>query len=145
MSYMLPTRNHSNRIRTVTFNPHVVRSSHECTRELTCPYCYRDRIRMYGRQVRLPVSRPTYRQRQRPMQRLPPTYLPSLYTNMMGIRLPGQSIVVKNSDETCAICLTDYTAKIQGQRLPCSHIFHVDCLVKWCRRKKTCPMCRKKL
>jgi hypothetical protein len=51
---------------------------------------------------------------------------------------------VKSSTNTnCAICLE----RIQdlGYCDPCMHTFCVDCIMKWLRRKQSCPKCRQKV
>ena len=46
----------------------------------------------------------------------------------------------------CVICFTSITAKTGNITLPCSHIFHIDCLLKCIKYKhKSCPCCRARL
>jgi hypothetical protein len=48
-----------------------------------------------------------------------------------------------DNDEQCAICLEQLTpdTKVETE---CHHMFHKQCLLKWCGLKpdKTCPICR---
>ncbi|KAJ2957748.1 hypothetical protein NQZ79_g6597 [Umbelopsis isabellina] len=48
------------------------------------------------------------------------------------------------SDELqpCAVCTEDYVPQEEALKLPCSHIFHQDCIVPWLRMNQTCPVCR---
>ncbi|CAI5708405.1 unnamed protein product [Peronospora destructor] len=48
---------------------------------------------------------------------------------------------LQETDRTCIICREEM---IPGacKKLPCSHIFHVDCLKMWVQRQQTCPTCR---
>lgn len=41
--------------------------------------------------------------------------------------------------ETCTICLGGL---IKATRLPCGHVFHERCIVKWLKRNHVCPLCR---
>jgi E3 ubiquitin-protein ligase synoviolin len=43
----------------------------------------------------------------------------------------------------CAICLEDVTpeTKNTAKVLLCSHIFHINCLLSWWEKKRTCPTC----
>ncbi|KAL3763838.1 hypothetical protein ACHAW5_006256 [Stephanodiscus triporus] len=42
----------------------------------------------------------------------------------------------------CTICLTDIEDGEQVGVLPCTHIYHVDCLRQWISRKNACPLCQ---
>lgn len=43
----------------------------------------------------------------------------------------------------CAICL-ETIDEISGHlRLPCSHVFHIECAGRWLRSNHTCPCCRR--
>jgi hypothetical protein len=57
--------------------------------------------------------------------------------------LPPRVVVVVAPvlTEDCAICLEEV---IRGQAvyLPCTHQFHNDCINRWLRRQRTCPVCR---
>ena len=44
--------------------------------------------------------------------------------------------------ECCVVCLEDMSAGSEATRLPCSHHFHGDCIVKWLSTSKFCPLCR---
>lgn len=54
------------------------------------------------------------------------------------------------SEQTCHICMDEFEelsstskSKTQAIKLPCSHIFHEDCIKQWlCKEKVTCPVCR---
>jgi hypothetical protein len=42
----------------------------------------------------------------------------------------------------CSICLAELLVGSQATRLPCSHLYHEGCIMKWLGRSNTCPMCR---
>jgi len=42
----------------------------------------------------------------------------------------------------CAICMDDFKENDQAKRLPCSHHFHDECILRWLRLHGTCPTCR---
>ncbi len=46
--------------------------------------------------------------------------------------------------QECSICLNNIKTYYNGV-LPCGHIFHTDCILKWIDRSNTCPMCRQDL
>ena len=41
----------------------------------------------------------------------------------------------------CPICLMSFVGGERVGDLPCRHVFHVDCLKLWLRRKNQCPLC----
>lgn len=43
------------------------------------------------------------------------------------------------SDDQCIICREEMRS---GKVLPCSHLFHFNCLRTWLERSSTCPICR---
>lgn len=49
----------------------------------------------------------------------------------------------------CAICLEDFGAPDDDDqpitRLPCSHYFHGDCVVRWLGISHRCPLCRHRM
>lgn len=45
-------------------------------------------------------------------------------------------------DACCAICQDEYALNESIIRLPCRHIFHEACVLKWLEKHRTCPMCR---
>lgn len=46
--------------------------------------------------------------------------------------------------QSCSICLEEYEQKNRKKivELPCKHIYHKRCLLKWMNIKTTCPICR---
>merc|ERR1711991_964886 len=42
----------------------------------------------------------------------------------------------------CAVCFDELCIGDIGTELPCSHIFHKDCVTPWLERHATCPSCR---
>lgn len=52
---------------------------------------------------------------------------------------------VENTDddiEKCTICLSEFEDCESVRRLPCMHLFHIDCVDQWLGTNKRCPICR---
>lgn len=45
-------------------------------------------------------------------------------------------------EHTCIICRDLMEAGPGAKKLPCSHIFHLDCLRLWLQQQQSCPTCR---
>eukprot|EP00959_Pyramimonas_sp_CCMP1952_P471316 9498216-Pyramimonas_sp.AAC.1 len=41
-----------------------------------------------------------------------------------------------------SICLCDYEAKQELCKLPCMHEFHNQCITKWFKQHRVCPLCK---
>ncbi|KAM1204825.1 hypothetical protein EV1_005819 [Malus domestica] len=50
-----------------------------------------------------------------------------------------------NEDPDCCICLAKYRDKEEVRRLPCSHMFHLNCVDHWLRIISCCPLCKQEL
>ncbi|KAK0079936.1 hypothetical protein PV325_000623 [Microctonus aethiopoides] len=44
--------------------------------------------------------------------------------------------------EKCTICLSEFEDCENVRRLPCMHLFHIDCVDQWLCTNKRCPICR---
>jgi hypothetical protein len=47
-----------------------------------------------------------------------------------------------DSEHQCLVCQCEYNQGDKMRRLPCSHVFHQDCVDQWLQRKDVCPYCR---
>ncbi|KAK6142587.1 hypothetical protein DH2020_022935 [Rehmannia glutinosa] len=62
-----------------------------------------------------------------------------------------RKVVIDNSniEMACSICLEDISNEDScGEELismPCSHVFHINCITKWLRNSHYCPICRFKM
>ncbi|XP_026735606.1 uncharacterized protein LOC113499357 [Trichoplusia ni] len=45
-------------------------------------------------------------------------------------------------DEKCTICLSIFEVDSDCRRLPCMHLFHMECVDQWLSTNKHCPICR---
>ncbi|KAJ0172231.1 hypothetical protein K1T71_012204 [Dendrolimus kikuchii] len=45
-------------------------------------------------------------------------------------------------DEKCTICLSLFEIHADCRRLPCMHLFHMECVDQWLSTNKHCPICR---
>jgi len=48
----------------------------------------------------------------------------------------------EHSNISCSICLERYQETVQRLALPCSHLFHTNCIREWVsnRKNNTCPL-----
>ncbi|KAG6417127.1 hypothetical protein SASPL_119278 [Salvia splendens] len=49
---------------------------------------------------------------------------------------------VSGEDASCCICLAKYVNNDELRELPCSHLFHKDCVDKWLKINASCPLCK---
>ncbi|GFO46385.1 E3 ubiquitin-protein ligase rnf115-like [Plakobranchus ocellatus] len=61
--------------------------------------------------------------------------------------LPRVIIDQSHVDATlqCSICMEDFEVATEVRKLPCDHMYHTECIVKWLEMHGTCPVCRKDL
>lgn len=45
----------------------------------------------------------------------------------------------------CSVCWEDFQLNEPVRKLPCTHVFHTDCICPWLSNHGTCPICRKSL
>jgi hypothetical protein len=48
----------------------------------------------------------------------------------------------ENETEKCTICLNNFEEQEDVRRLPCMHLFHIECVDQWLPTNKRCPICR---
>jgi len=48
----------------------------------------------------------------------------------------------KEEEDKCAICWSEFEEDEDVRRLPCIHLFHIECVDKWLKMNKSCPICR---
>jgi hypothetical protein len=46
-------------------------------------------------------------------------------------------------ENLCAICRDIFHVGERAKRLPCSHIYHEECILDWFLHKVSCPLCRR--
>jgi len=61
--------------------------------------------------------------------------------------LPEVAIQQEHLDthDSCSVCKEDFVLNEKATKLPCSHLFHKECIVPWLKQHCTCPLCRKSL
>ncbi|XP_077988925.1 E3 ubiquitin-protein ligase RNF115-like [Glandiceps talaboti] len=59
--------------------------------------------------------------------------------------LPKVRITKEHTDQNleCSVCKEDFSLDEPVRKLPCSHLFHNDCIIPWLELHNTCPVCRK--
>ncbi|KAL2897713.1 hypothetical protein RDABS01_039495 [Bienertia sinuspersici] len=50
--------------------------------------------------------------------------------------------VISGEDAVCCICLAKYANNDEVRELPCSHLFHKECVDKWLKINALCPLCK---
>ncbi|CAM9495221.1 unnamed protein product [Choristocarpus tenellus] len=52
---------------------------------------------------------------------------------------------VSTSEKDCIVCQDLFAVGATLFRLPCGHLYHEGCLLKWLKLRNTCPYCRLEL
>lgn len=65
-------------------------------------------------------------------------YDPELFADP---KVPGDS----RPDGECCCCMENFSKEKEIKRTKCLHYFHTDCLRKWLKNAKSCPLCRSDL
>jgi hypothetical protein len=56
--------------------------------------------------------------------------------------LPARAATDQESAIECSVCLASLSAGQDVVRLPCAHIYHHACIVRWLASSRRCPFCR---
>ncbi|KAK8572170.1 hypothetical protein V6N13_047783 [Hibiscus sabdariffa] len=59
-----------------------------------------------------------------------------------SVREMVATVRVDDGDDNCTICLEGFEAGSYAARMPCSHIFHGECIEEWLKQSHYCPVCR---
>lgn len=57
-------------------------------------------------------------------------------------RMKKETDDMEDNTEKCTICLSEFEDFEDVRRLPCMHLFHVECVDQWLSSNKRCPICR---
>ena len=60
-------------------------------------------------------------------------------------KLPECAYPEKDCRTECSVCQAEYQPGDKLVKLPCSHDYHKDCVIKWLKQNNSCPICRKSL
>lgn len=60
----------------------------------------------------------------------------------MDMRFPDVTDEEIEQNEHCVICRDSLYEGSKPKKLPCNHIFHIDCLRSWLVMQQVCPTCR---
>ncbi|XP_058780953.1 E3 ubiquitin-protein ligase At1g12760-like [Vicia villosa] len=53
--------------------------------------------------------------------------------------------MISGEDAVCCICIANYENNDELRELPCSHLFHKDCVDKWLKINALCPLCKREV
>mmetsp|Transcript_97089 Transcript_97089/g.202831 ORF Transcript_97089/g.202831 Transcript_97089/m.202831 type:complete len:367 (-) Transcript_97089:156-1256(-) len=78
-----------------------------------------------------------------PERKGPPTTSAAALRRLPIVKVTAYDIVANENSSECPICLDTLEAGKSAIRLPCSHLFHEDCIKDWLQKKSNaCPVCR---
>lgn len=53
-----------------------------------------------------------------------------------------EKVEVEGGTTPCVVCLEDILTGSEATHMPCSHVYHRDCIANWLRKSNLCPLCR---
>jgi hypothetical protein len=52
---------------------------------------------------------------------------------------------IPEDEKLCSICYDDFKINDKVRKLPCMHLYHSNCIDKWLKNSKKCPLCQKEV
>eukprot|EP00638_Chattonella_subsalsa_P004138 CAMPEP_0117733802 /NCGR_PEP_ID=MMETSP0947-20121206/283_1 /TAXON_ID=44440 /ORGANISM="Chattonella subsalsa, Strain CCMP2191" /LENGTH=254 /DNA_ID=CAMNT_0005548435 /DNA_START=369 /DNA_END=1133 /DNA_ORIENTATION=- len=74
-----------------------------------------------------------------PDQRGPPPTAQRVIENLAVICIDKERV---DAHSECAVCKDAFELGDQSKQLPCTHMFHENCIVPWLKQTNSCPICR---
>ncbi|KAK7401589.1 hypothetical protein VNO78_13190 [Psophocarpus tetragonolobus] len=68
--------------------------------------------------------------------------LPAGATTLERFKIKDDNTEDKEEKDKCIICFEEFSCDVIAARMPCSHVCHYHCILKWFVKSSTCPMCR---
>lgn len=62
-----------------------------------------------------------------------------------GSSSSGAAAPPAQEEEKCAVCLGEYEVGEDVKILPCTHMFHSECIDRWLKVNRTCPFCKQSI
>ena len=59
-----------------------------------------------------------------------------------GVESDNESDFSDLDEPSCVVCSEAFVEGCVVSRVPCGHVYHADCLLRWLYRSCTCPTCR---
>eukprot|EP01059_Diplonema_ambulator_P014726 TRINITY_DN25694_c0_g1_i1.p1 TRINITY_DN25694_c0_g1~~TRINITY_DN25694_c0_g1_i1.p1 ORF type:complete len:277 (+),score=21.03 TRINITY_DN25694_c0_g1_i1:49-831(+) len=59
--------------------------------------------------------------------------------------LPTVPLAPDHLTQACPVCQENFQQSDTALQLPCTHLFHKDCIIPWLDNRNTCPTCRHEL
>jgi len=56
--------------------------------------------------------------------------------------IPELKKLIKLNKDKCLICLEGFKLNCDALYLPCSHLYHKECIVRWFISNDKCPTCK---
>ncbi|CAI9784964.1 unnamed protein product [Fraxinus pennsylvanica] len=69
----------------------------------------------------------------------------SVVENLPSVVLSKEVTGASNNVVVCVACKDEVAIGKKVTRMPCSHLYHGDCIFLWLRIRNTCPICRYEL
>ncbi|KAH6791265.1 RING/U-box superfamily protein [Perilla frutescens var. frutescens] len=69
----------------------------------------------------------------------------SVVENLPSLVLTKEDVEENNTVVVCAVCKDEFAIGEKVIRLPCSHLYHGECILPWLSIRNTCPVCRHEL
>ncbi|WOL17183.1 E3 ubiquitin-protein ligase [Canna indica] len=64
----------------------------------------------------------------------------SVIDSLPSVLLTEEDVAKDNA--VCAVCKDGILVEERVKRLPCSHLYHKDCILPWLAVRNSCPLCR---
>ncbi|KAH0709633.1 hypothetical protein KY284_011060 [Solanum tuberosum] len=66
-----------------------------------------------------------------------------IFARMNRIMYQSTGRSISDDNDTCSICLDDYSDGQVIGSADCQHTFHFDCISQWLMQKNSCPLCKR--